>query len=102
MKAKRTLPKLKRLQAKIDGTRKKLKISAPKAVLYLQSTGGCDDPSVVVEADGYGGATTSVVEGRFPLEFVVHCSKRFSTEEAALAAATEIVEQGVEPTTVLS
>jgi len=102
MIAKRTLSKLQRLQAEIDATRKKLSINAPNAVLYLESADGCDDKMVVVEADGFGGATTSVVEGHFPLEFVVHHAKCFCTEQAALAAAEEIVERDAEQEAVLS
>ena len=47
---------------------------------------------VVVEADGFGHATTSVVEGDYPFDYFTTFAKTFETEEDAENAAQAIVE----------
>ena len=46
---------------------------------------------VVVEADGFGHATTSIVEGDYPFDYLTTFSKTFETEEDAENAADAIV-----------
>jgi len=96
------ITKLKRLQTEANRIRRKLQISPPSAVLYLASLGEWDDRRVIVEADGFGGATTSVVEGNYPIDYVSHYAKKFESEEEACDAAEDIAEQDSEPEAVLT
>jgi hypothetical protein len=102
MKANADIMRLRRLQAEIDRIRAKLGISAPGELLYRASLDVCDDDEIVVEADGFGGATTSVVEGNFPMDYRTHYAKKFDTEEAALQAAEAVEEERVEPEAILA
>jgi hypothetical protein len=102
MRKKVIIAKLKRLQTEADAIRGKLGINAPNTVLYFASLDACSDEQVVVEADGFGGATTSTVEGNYPLDYLTHHAKEFRSEEAAIRAAAEIVEQQVEPASILA
>lgn len=81
--------------------KKKLGTNLRSAVLYQAFRDELSDDLVVVEADGEGGARTSVVEGNFPLEFIVKHSKNFSSEKAAVNAAVQIAEDSAEPAKVL-
>ena len=85
------LQKLGDLQKEADAIREDLGISAPKAVVYMSSLSAVGDEVVVVEADGFGGAKTSIVEGNYPIDFVIHYEKRFSTEAEAVDAAEKLV-----------
>jgi hypothetical protein len=101
MKANADITRLRRLQAEIDRIRAKLAISAPGEVLYRASLDVCGDDEIVVEADGFGGAATSVVEGNFPMDYQTHYAKKFRTEEAALHAAEAIEEERAEAEVIL-
>lgn len=93
MKRKSTqLARLKSLQAEIDALRKELGISAPGEVLYSSPLRALEDEEVVVEADGFGGATTSIVEGNYPIDFFTEFEKHFSSEGKAITAADDLVE----------
>ncbi len=101
MKTNNSVVRLKQLQSRLDRMRDKLKINAPNAVLYQALLDdGCEE-LVVVEADGFGGATASVVEGNYPLEFNIKNTRKFRREQAAINAAMQIVEESVEPSAVL-
>ena len=102
MKVKDTIARLIRLQAQVGRIQEKLGINAPKAVLYLAPVGEWDDRQVVVESDGFGGATTSIVEGNYPIDYLSHYAKKFDTEETAVEAAEAIVEQHAEPKALLA
>jgi hypothetical protein len=102
MKANAEITRLKSLQAEIDRIRAKLGISAPGDVLYRASLNVCEDDEIVVEADGFGGATTSIVEGNFPMDYRTHYAKKFTTEEAALNAAEAVEEERIEPEAILA
>ncbi|PYJ62406.1 MAG: hypothetical protein DME24_03860 [Verrucomicrobia bacterium] len=94
--------KLKELQTEVDTIRRELGISAPKSVLYLSPLNVTDDKSVVVDADGLGGATVRVVEGNYPIDFFAHYEKEFASEDAAVEAAEKIVEDHAFPAEVLA
>ena len=102
MKANVDIARLKHLQAEINRIRAKLGISAPGDVLYRASLDVCADDEVVVEADGLGGATTSVVDGNFPMDYRMHFAKKFRTEEAALQAAEAIEDERAEAEVILA
>ena len=100
MKTNGSVAKLRQLQPRLDRMRNKLKISAPNAVLYQAFLDNSEE-QIVVEADGFGGATVSIVEGNYPLEFFVKNSKKFRREQAAVNTAMKIVEESIEPSAVL-
>jgi hypothetical protein len=102
MKTADEIAKLRRLQAKADRMRNKFGINPPNAVLYQAFLDYGSEELVVVEADGFGGATACVVEGNYPLEYNVKNARKFRREQAAVSAATKIVEEAVEPEVVLS
>ncbi len=80
------------LQSELDALRKQLGISAPHEVIYQADLESFGDRSVVVEADGFGGATVCIVEGNYPIDFAIHQSKFFTSEEAACGAAERVSE----------
>lgn len=102
MKTNADITRLKRLQVEIDQIRARLGIDAPGAVLYRTSLDVCGDDEIVVEADGFGGATTSIVEGNFPMDYLTRHSKKFDTEEAAILAAEAVAEERAEPEIILA
>ena len=87
---------LRRLQAQIDALRNKLGVSGRGEVIYLAPR-DADDELVIVEADGFGGAITKVVEGNYPLDFFTSHEKSFRTEATAMEAAESVVEGDVDP-----
>ncbi len=93
MKRKEThLEELRRLQSQVETLRRDLGISAPGTVLYSSSLRITDDDVVVVEADGFGGATTSIVEGNYPVDYITKAEKWFASEEEAINAADDVVD----------
>jgi hypothetical protein len=83
---------LRTLQARADAIRKDLDFSRPGVILYQSWLNAVDGEMVVVEADGFGHATTSVVEGDYPFDYLTTFAKTFETEEDAENAAQAIVE----------
>jgi hypothetical protein len=83
---------LRMLQGRADAIRKDLGISPPGAVLYQSWLNSADEEMVVVEADGLGRATTRVVEGNYPLDYLVISERVFESEISAQDAADAIVE----------
>ncbi|MGH9875544.1 MAG: hypothetical protein ACRD9S_24065, partial [Pyrinomonadaceae bacterium] len=92
---------LKKLQKQVDALRNKLGFSAKGTVIYLAPRDGVGEKLVVVEADGFGGAVTRIVEGNYPLDFFTSHEKSFTKESAAVDAAEIIVERDVDPATIL-
>ena len=101
MKKKTAITKLRQLQTQIDGIRKQLRVGAPGAVLYEAPVCALSDETVVVEADGFGGATAMVVEGNYPIDYAPLYERTFKTESAACNAAKRIVEKQVPADEVL-
>ncbi|MBX3329132.1 MAG: hypothetical protein KF722_01930 [Nitrospira sp.] len=93
MKRYQELRRLRRLQSEIDSIRRQLAISSPGAVVYSSPLRSLEDEIVVVEADGMGGATTSVIEGNYPIDFTTKYEERFSSEEKAIRKAENLVGQ---------
>ncbi len=46
-----------------------------------------EDRILLVEADGFGGAVMQVIEGNYPIDYLIHDERKFSTESEAMAAA---------------
>jgi len=102
MKAHNRIAQLRQAQAQADSIRRELGINAPRAVLYLAPLYATDDDVLLVEADGFGEATTSVIEGNYPIDYVTKREKRFLTEEEAVAAAADIIEHPLAARTLLA
>lgn len=86
------LAKLQRLQGEADAIRNELGISPAGAVIYQSCLNEVDEEMVIVEADGFGAATTRVVVGNYPLDYLSTFERSFETEKDAQAAADAIVE----------
>ncbi len=84
------LQRLKGLQQEVDSIRKELEIHAPEEVLFSSEGDGWDDETIIVEADGFGGATTSVVEGNYPVDYLSKFEKWFELEATAISTAETI------------
>jgi len=84
---------LKRLQAESEGIRRRLRISSPNSIVFRAPIDPVDEEEVVVEADGFGGATLSVVEGNYPIDFLCLRETRFRTERAAIQAAEGLINR---------
>lgn len=85
------LKRLQRLHITVDALRRKLGINAPGVVLYSSPLCALEDEVVVVEADGGGGATTCVVEGNYPVDYITKFEKHFDSEEEAIRTADGLV-----------
>lgn len=101
MKTSAKLAELRNLQNRADTLRKELGISRPGEVTFLSSCNEGGDGIIVVEADGLGGATTSVVEGNYPVDYVTKFERSFPSERAAETAAEDIAFNGISLTAIL-
>src|ERR1039457_6545662 len=101
MNTKQKLAELKMVQAKADAIRQARGINPPGKVLFLGAPNVASNDVVVVEADGLGGATTSVVEGNYPVDYISKWEKSFSSEQDAEAAADAVTFWGASPDQVL-
>jgi hypothetical protein len=50
------------------------------------------DEDVVVEADGLGGATLVIVEGNYPIDYLLKLQRGFDSEEEACEAADQMAQ----------
>ena len=95
------LAELRSLEAKADAIRRELGISPPGMVIFLAQCDRVEEETVVVEADGLGGATTRVVVGNYPVDFSAKFERFFPSEEEAEAAAAQLAFEGASPNQVL-
>src|SRR5438046_2517538 len=91
------ITELRSLQSKADAIRRDLGISPPGTVTFLAPRGTGSDEEVLVQADGFGGATTCTVQGNYPVDYVTKFERFFPSEEGAEAAAEELNLQGTNP-----
>jgi hypothetical protein len=84
---------LQELDAASKAIREKFKFSNPDECIW---SGDYFDDELIVEADGYGGATLSRIEGNHPVDYFVHDSMTFDTEDEACRAANALLDQEVE------
>jgi hypothetical protein len=94
MKNDAIVARLKQLENESAGIRQRLGISSPKTVIYQADLNPIDDESIVVEADGFGGATLRVVEGNYPIDFLCLRETKFASERAAVREADQIMSRG--------
>jgi hypothetical protein len=92
--------RLRKLQAQIDEVRNRLGFSGRGEIIFLAARDS-NDEIVVVEADGFGGAITRVVEGNYPLDYFTCHEKAFAKEGAAVIAAEGIAESSADAAEVL-
>lgn len=83
---------LRRLQRQADDIRTELGISQPAEIIYKADLHTIGDETVVVEADGFGGARTRIVEGNYPIDYYTKFENAFATEDEAVATAEAILE----------
>lgn len=88
--ASRKLKKLAALEEEAKQIRTDLGISQPREVIYQASEDLWSDNEVIVEADGYGGATLLVVEGNYPIDYVAKRQQRYVSENEACDEAERL------------
>ena len=81
--------------------REKLGFKPPNKLLYRARPSLAVAWVTVVEADGIGGAWTSIVEGNFPFDINVLYESHFRSEEEAMRVAEEVVQSRADPEIVL-
>jgi hypothetical protein len=101
MKRDEKLADLRNLETKAAAVRKELAISPPGMVIFSAQWDAGDDESVIVEADGSGGAITRIVAGNYPVDFISKFDKFFISEEEAIAAAERVAFDGASPYEIL-
>jgi hypothetical protein len=80
------------LQSQLDELRKRLNIAERGEILFSSDLTDADDEIVLSEADGFGGGILRVVEGNYPVDFVIRKERFFLTEAEAASAAEALVE----------
>jgi hypothetical protein len=93
MKTNTQLQKLRKLEHQSRRLRKRLGISNPGEIVFQAPQGLWSENDIVVEADGVGGAKLLVVEGNYPIDYLVKSEREFRSEDAACAAAEELEER---------
>ena len=81
------------LHDQLASLRSKFEINPPGTVLYSAFLSSLDDEILLVVADGFGGASMSVVEGNYPFDYFTQTEEFFDTESAAVAAAGVYLEK---------
>ncbi len=84
------LRKLAKLERKCGEIRTALKISPPNEVLYRASLRAWPDEDVVVEAVGQGDARLLIVEGNYPIDYLIKSERIFPSEDEACEAADKL------------
>lgn len=88
-----SLIRLKRLQAEAERIRQRLHISSPNSMVFRAPINPFDDEEIVVEADGFGGASLSIIEGNYPIDFLSLRETKFATERAAIREAERLINR---------
>ncbi len=92
MKKIHQLQKLAELERQSQEIRKDLKISRPNEVLYKAPQSTWSDNDIVVEAGGQGDARLLIVEGNYPIDYLIKSERVFASEEEACEAADELTK----------
>ena len=85
------LMRLKQLENESATIREQLGISSPNVVIYQAAISAVDDETVIVEADGFGGATLRVTEGNYLIDFLCLRETKFRTEHGAVREAEHLI-----------
>ena len=86
---KQLLEQLHQLQAEVDTIRRDLGFSAPGTILFSSLLYTLENDVVLVEADGFGGATTCILSGHYPLDYIIKSQKHFTSEDEAISSAED-------------
>jgi hypothetical protein len=79
--------KLVDLERQAQKLRNDLKISRATEVLFRAPQGTWSDNDIVVEAGGQGDATLLVVQGNYPIDYLIKSEQHFASEDEACEAA---------------
>jgi hypothetical protein len=96
------LAELQSLQARADAIREELEFDPPGKVTYLAPLDVSPGDTIVVEADGFGGATTSIVAGNYPVDYNIKFEKFFPSQSEAESAAEELACHRTSPGRILA
>jgi hypothetical protein len=78
------------LQEKLDSARRQLGVADRGVILYRSEASYGDAEFIVVEADGFGGATVRRGDGNYPTDFLTLQELEFATEFDAVRAAEDL------------
>lgn len=78
------------LQEKLDSLRHQLGVADRGAILYRAEVSYADPEFIVVEADGFGGATLRRGDGNYPTDFLTLQELEYATEFDAVRAAENL------------
>jgi hypothetical protein len=92
MKTGATFRKLRSLQKESEHLRKRLGVSNTGEVIFQAPKSLWSEADIVVEADGLGGARLLVVEGNYPIDYMIKLDRKFDNEDAACDAAQKLDE----------
>jgi hypothetical protein len=87
MKRAAQLRKLIDLERQAQKLRDDLKISRPSEVLFRAPQDPWSDNDIVVEAGGRGDAALLIVEGNYPIDYLIKSQQHFASEDEACEAA---------------
>jgi hypothetical protein len=86
------LRKLAKLERQSQQIREDLKISRPNEVLYRAPQSSWSDNDIVVEAGEQGDARLLIVEGNYPIDYLIKFERLFASEDEACEAADELTK----------
>ena len=75
------------LQEPLDSLRRQLGVADRGVILYRSEVSCADAEFIVVEADGFGGATLRRGDGNYPTDFLTLQELEYATEFDAVKAA---------------
>ena len=78
------------VQEKLDSLRRQFGVADRGVILYRSEASYADAEFIVVEADGFGGATMRRGEGNYPTDFLTLQELAFATEFDAVRAAENL------------
>jgi hypothetical protein len=88
---KKELMRLRSIEQHLRDIREQLHISDRGEIVFRSILGGSLEKEVIVESDGFGGATLLVVQGNYPVDYETSSEKLFSTEHEACKAAEQLM-----------
>lgn len=80
------------LERRTEDLRTRIGISKRGEMIFHAPLSMWSSKDVAVEADGKGGASLIVVEGNYPVDYLVHSERRFTSEHEACEVAEEMLE----------
>jgi hypothetical protein len=81
------LRKLAKVEWQGQKIRNSLKISKRNEILYHAPQGTWSENDIVVEAGGKGDATLLIVEGNYPIDYLIKSERVFASEDEACEIA---------------